>query len=534
MSPDPVAGRRRVVVKFRPQVHLPYDDTAADHLLANAGHSWADLVQQFPNITFRPYFVTLSVAKLQELSQVPPPFDAPPFAFLSYFAIICPPTVSARAVAETVGAWESVLTAYVESGPTDPPTVNPDDDPRSYRQEYLNAAPVGIDARWAWGDVNGTGVGFVDLERGWKFNHHDLPAIGGTIWGENRDWTDHGTNVLGVVVARDNDKLGIGIAPNATARVVSQWLPGDPYFIYTAEAILNAVLAMTAGDVLLLEAQVEWPTPTGTRMFPVEVEDAVFTAILAAHANGIIVVEAAGNGEYDLDTYKLAGKFIFKRGHKDFRESGAILVGSAHSARALIPRARMAHSNFGSRVDCFAWGEDVDTTADDGSAMGTYTTNFTGTSSASAIVAGAAVLLQSWSVKAGLSPYSPSEVRARLSDPMPGVNTWSDDPAADKIGVMPNLHGIRTRPTLGESLIRQKWQEVERFLLRPLWDRDRAKKLNLRDAFFEHLPPEKRDVLLALFLTELAPLLDDEASRKDLAKAANAILKRATKEVTGR
>lgn len=60
--------------------------------------------------------------------------------------------------------------------PGPPPAVNAGDDPRSGNQGYLNAAPQGIDARYAWGFPGGDGEGanIIDVEQGWNFNHEDL------------------------------------------------------------------------------------------------------------------------------------------------------------------------------------------------------------------------------------------------------------------------------------------------------------------------------------------------------------------------
>jgi hypothetical protein len=60
--------------------------------------------------------------------------------------------------------------------PGPPPAVNPNDDPRSTNQGYLNAAPQGINARYAWGFAGGDGAGanIVDVEQGWDLNHEDL------------------------------------------------------------------------------------------------------------------------------------------------------------------------------------------------------------------------------------------------------------------------------------------------------------------------------------------------------------------------
>ena len=58
--------------------------------------------------------------------------------------------------------------AYREMAVSDP-TVNPTDDTFNGTQNYLDAAPTGIDARWAWTQPNGegAGVGVIDLEQGW-------------------------------------------------------------------------------------------------------------------------------------------------------------------------------------------------------------------------------------------------------------------------------------------------------------------------------------------------------------------------------
>lgn len=444
--PAPKVSRRkakaRVVVKFRPQIKLPYSSKAQAAIADREGRKWARLEAENPGIRLKPYFSTIGQSRIHALKKregAPPPADAD---LESYFVIECPNAQSAGRAAVEIAEWPNVETAYVEAGPV-PPPVNPADDPRSMNQGYLAGAPAGIDARWAWPHADGSGVGFVDLERGWTLDHEDLKAANiSIISGLSNDFHGHGTAVLGEVTAFDNTLGGIGIAPKAHARVVSQWRTASIY--NTAEAILSAASAMSAGDVLLLEAQTSYPTASG--FVPVEVEPAVFDAIHFATALGIVVVEAGANGAVDLDAFEdLNGKKILNRGSADFRDSGAIMVGAASST---VPHQRLGFSNFGSRIDCFAWGQNIDTCGDGwmGTATNTYIAGFGGTSGASPIITGAALLLQSLRAASCSVKYSPTELRKLLSDA--ALNTKSAQPAVDRIGVMPNLRAIIEQHTV--------------------------------------------------------------------------------------
>jgi hypothetical protein len=426
----------RVVVKFRSDVQMPYSRIAAEEVVRQFGQRWTNLAGRFSGITFEPYFSTIEESTLRNLQSRQVENLPVPSSFTSYYAIRYPRDLEPEQIANEVATWPNVEIAYVEGGPVQPP-VNPSDDPRSSNQGYLNAAPDGIDARWVWPSANGSGIGFVDLEQGWALNHEDLAAANVTIIsGLSQAYCGHGTAVLGEVVQVDNAIGGIGIAPGATTRVVSQWRTVSTY--NTAEAILSAVAIMSSGDVLLLEAQTTYSTASG--FVPVEVEQVVFDAIQFATSQGIVVVEAGGNGAVDLDTFQdVNGMQILNRASTNFRDSGAIMVGAASSS---VPHQRLFFSNFGSRIDCFAWGENIDTCGDGwtGTNATAYTTSFGGTSGASPIVTGAALLLQSWKVNSGKSRYLPTTLRALLSNP--SLNTLSATPDNDLIGVMPNLRAI--------------------------------------------------------------------------------------------
>jgi len=353
-------------------------------------------------------------------------------------------------ILKRLNALREVDRAYRELAVSDP-QVNTADDTYAADQDYLDAAPVGIDARWAWTQPNGEGVGvaFVDLEQGWRPTHEDLAGKGPTLlYGDNRDGVgtyrgNHGTAVLGEVIAEDNVLGVVGIAPGVSSvRLVSHYDAATNTALHVADGIVAAIPQMGPGEVLLLEVQ--------RNLLPTETDDADFDAARLASAHGIIVVEAAGNGGMDLDAYTDGlGNRVFNRGDPAFRESGVVMVGAAESP---TPHDRATFSNYGSRIDCYGWGEDVvtcgygDLDGGGGNIDQTYTRSFNGTSSASPIVAGAALLLQGVYEGATGNRLSPGQMRVLLSNPVTG--TAQGPNRAGAIGVMPNLRAI-IQNTLG-------------------------------------------------------------------------------------
>jgi len=434
------AYRRRVIVKFKDHVQLPRENAA--RIVEDLGIGpWDALAAQFQGITLEPLFSISQPEQLNALSERARALDpaARPANLNVYFAVSPPPGADAEAVAKAFSQWESVATAYVEPPPVEPPFVNAADDPRSVNQGYLDPAPDGIDAEYAWNFPGGDGAGqaLVDMEWGWTFNHEDLAAHGITlISGLNHSYFFHGSGVLGEIAAVDNTVGCVGITPAlASIRCVGQHQSGGGYS--TAQPILDAIAVMNFGDVLLLEAQT---TLFGYSLVPVEIEPAVFDVIRLATSLGIVVVQAAGNGGVDLDTVvNPGGQQIFNRASADFLDSGAIVVGAASST---APHARLGFSCHGSRIDCYGWGENVDTLSSDDTNTATdlYTTSFNGTSSATPIVTGAALAVQGLVQAATGDRLAPWQLRMILADPASG--TPSQDPATDRIGVMPNLRAI--------------------------------------------------------------------------------------------
>jgi hypothetical protein len=342
-----------------------------------------------------------------------------------------------------LSAIHDVELAYLQSAAIDPHGVNNKQRPFYFRK-YLDPAPIGINARYAWGIKGGKGspvVRFIDIEQGWILDSNFINAKVLPLTGiNNPDFGKHGAAVLGVIMMK-----GTGIAPGVDGYVISQWRPGgEPN---DADAILAALTYLNFGDILLIETQ-SFYSNRNNKVWPAEVHDATFQAIRLATALGIIVIEAAGNGDLytrsgnDLDFFLSNKKRVLNPASKFFKDSGAIIVAAASMD---VPHNRIRYSNYGKRINCYAWGEGVITagnySASPGSASNPYTTGFTGTSSASAIIAGVAIAVQSIAETRYNMRLSPSQMRHILSSDRYGTASVNGR-ARDKIGVMPDLKKI--------------------------------------------------------------------------------------------
>ncbi|HEX2540430.1 MAG TPA: S8 family serine peptidase [Caldimonas sp.] len=343
-------------------------------------------------------------------------------------------------VERALTALPGVELVYRERQPHEPVTAG--NNVLSNQQLYLAAAPCGIDASWAhvqgW---DGSGMHFIDLERAWHLNHEDLsnPAL---ICNDNYALADqfevrsHGTAAVSIATGADNGVGVVGVAPGvASRRVASYWRASDPAgHKHIADALAAAIVASPPPDVILIEATL------GRWALPVDSDAAVYLAVQAAIGNGIVVVEAGGNEGTDLDAWTDAlGNTPLKRSGQF--DSGAIVVGAAESSGA---HKRSSFSNFGSRIDCYAWGDSIVAAGygdldGDGSTSASYTSRFGGTSGASAILAGAALVLKGM-LAASRQPSDPETVRQLLAAAATG--TPSVNGASDGIGVMPDLKAL--------------------------------------------------------------------------------------------
>ncbi|MBU4484252.1 S8 family serine peptidase, partial [bacterium] len=296
-------------------------------------------------------------------------------------------------------------------------------------QDYLksNAQSGGLNVETAWSKATGEGVTIMDMEGNWNFDHEDLPIGQDDVvfipdegvppqYLEN-NVIQHGTAVAGVLSGLDNN-LGIkGISYSAGVKVAhTEALVSGP--IGTVESSLlnynngntnEAILY--EGDIVLIEMHTPGPVTFAedkacgdlfSGCLLVEAYPSTFGAVSDAVNAGFIVIEAAANGVANLDDpihHIEGGPDLSNFVSGSENDSGAIVVGASTGAS----HEKALWSNCGSRVNVYAWGYDVTTAgygdhaaSDPANQNKWYTANFSGTSSAAAIIAGAAAVIQSY------------------------------------------------------------------------------------------------------------------------------------------
>jgi hypothetical protein len=409
---------------------VPQQEGAQQALSGAAADAWTALNDAFPELglSLNPVVRAQGADSLRDLMNLAEARsgETPP-DLLSLMAVDVAGEFEADLLVDAVQKLPFVELAYVESPISQPQPVSPVDDPLAALQTHLLPAPFGLGALQAWSrpGADGANVRYVDIEYGWNLGHEDLAGAGVVALNASVPGNDeHSTACLGIVLAQDNTVGVIGLAPKVTAAIASALGPTLP------DAFVAAVGFLQAGDVLLIEVQ------AGAGR-PVEIDPHIAFLIRGLTLAGIVVVEPAGNGAADLDALVRADGTGFQRGAFNFYETGAIMVG----ARQALMATRAPFSTFGSRVDCHAFGEGIVTaSAVPGSRyrgiLGSVLPGMDGTSGASAIIAGAAVIMQGIARPQAIT-LTPDRMRSLLSDTT--FNTATANPASDRIGVMPDL-----------------------------------------------------------------------------------------------
>jgi len=303
------------------------------------------------------------------------------------------------------------------------------------KQQYLQPAPVGVDAQYAWTlpGGHGEGVNVIDIETGWYQEHNDFRK---TFFENGKNARrDHGTAVWGIIASK-NDGVGTtGIADKVEYGTCGTGYAGggtDEYIRLLTRATVDAADHARPGDVVVMEQHMAGPDQGNYS--PVEYFPPVFEVLKAITDRGVFCVAAAGNGNSNLDSAEYAGAF-----DETVRDSGCILVGAGGSPVGNSPRHRMYFSNYGKRVDAFGPGELVTSTGygdlfGNGDTTSNYTAQFNGTSSATPVVSGVVAVL-SGMAKAKNVIITPIQMRAAIR----ATGTPQDGGKTENIGSLPDL-----------------------------------------------------------------------------------------------
>src|SRR6266850_349733 len=388
--------------------------------------------------------------------------------------------------------------------PQEAPPVTPN---FNARQIYLDAAPAGIDARFAATAAGGKGQGvrIIDIEGAWRFSHEDLVQNqGGVIGGTqstNIGWRNHGTAVTGEFGGDDNAFGITGICPLANVRAISIFGSGQG----SAKAITDAANALSPGDIILIELHAPGPRNNfqdiGGQLGFIAMEfwpDNFAAILFATSVRGVIVVEAGGNGAENLDDplYNNRPNGFPTTWRNPFNlanpQSGAIIVGAGapppgtHGRNHGADRSRLDFSNYGSRVDVQGWGREVTTTGygdlqGGGNEDLWYTDVFSGTSSASPIIVGAVGCMQGALRAKNKTLLTPATARNILRSTGSPQQNEPGRPATQRIGNRPNLRQAFTQLGIapkGKEITKEVIKEKE--IAKEL-HKDKAEKLEIKE-----------------------------------------------------
>ncbi len=359
----------------------------------------------------------------------------------TYYEIEISEPNKAQALVNQLNALDVVEIAYVQPLPEEAGDIYPPTPDYQEYQDYREAAPEGIDADYAntLAGGDGTGVKIVDIEINWQTTHEDLGKAVGNVIGPypgGGSTSDHGTAVIGQMIAGDNGYGVTGICPGADIGMVSV------AYQSTAQALYSAIDNLESGDLILIELHAPGPRynfqsrPDQLGYVCMEYWQANYDAILYAWANGIVVVQAAGNGAEDFDDPLYESLF-----DTTYRNSHAIIVGAGYPPASGQDRQRQSFSNYGERVNMQGYGSGVYTCGygnlfdGDGDRNQYYTAFFSGTSSASPIVTGAAACLQGYHQET----YGISMTSDMIRDALVATGSPQQGDSSEHIGPRPDL-----------------------------------------------------------------------------------------------
>ncbi|GLI57390.1 hypothetical protein PM10SUCC1_29040 [Propionigenium maris DSM 9537] len=293
------------------------------------------------------------------------------------------------------------------SGVTGAATTPPD---FQQRQGYLDSYP-GVNAKAAWRKgIKGQGSVVRHLDFGVYRHHIDL--LGNINVVSSRPETEdcnHGTASTGIIAARHNGYGVMGIAQTCN------------FNFYDTGDMLRMEADANPGDILSFDIQ--WHI--GGKLLPYDYQKSIWDCFQRMTKRGVIVICAAGNGSNNLHNFPE---------YTQWGENGGMLIGAGESYSG---HKRLGFSNYGHQVYINAWGHNVTSTGykdlwgnnNDNS----YTSRYSGTSSATPICAGALALIQSYAKTKLNVTLGPASMRELL------LETGIKGPHSHEIGPRPDV-----------------------------------------------------------------------------------------------
>ncbi|MFN4197524.1 MAG: S8 family peptidase [Flavobacterium sp.] len=328
--------------------------------------------------------------------------------------------------------YASLVSTTPETPPFDIPPVTPN---FQANQTYIGPDP-GLNVQHAWNmNLFGQGIRVRDIEYGFNKNHEELHQVNCFVApnmnissAATESWTEHGTPVFGIIMAHNGDYGVTGLTHSVQEMVLfPEWQQSG---WDRANAVFQSILASNPGDIILYEMQ-QTAVPTNQNSFvPAEFRQDIWDLTKAATDAGIVIVAAAGNGNQNLNS-------SFYQPYINRGDSGAIIVGGGRSTTA---HNRASGSTHGDRVDVQGWYENVFTSGygniiQIGGDFNQGYTNFSGTSSATPMVAACAILVQQYHYQLTGEWLTSQEIRHILKT----TGIPQTFPPSGNIGPFPNM-----------------------------------------------------------------------------------------------
>lgn len=276
------------------------------------------------------------------------------------------------------------------------------------KQNQLFMAPWGVDAMYGWSFPGGTGksINIFIVEGDYvKESDIEFTTLGSTYEGE-----EHGTQIMGIIAAKNNDSGCIGIVPDANLFLVGTY--SDIFDKAEEGDVVN--ISINIGD-------------EGDILLPIVADNEYVKLIQMAAELGVTTCYCAGNSRFP---YNLDETIVLDRNHSSYIDSKGICVGLANFTPTMDRRYRWF--NCGSIVDVFSMQNTFSVRGE-----------FSGTSSTTPVIAGIVAQLQSVMKAHSGSFFSPTEIRDIISSNDTGVAVDVDF-ESDK-AVMPDMRKIYTK-----------------------------------------------------------------------------------------